>query len=99
MMFTSFDAQRHATPLCVCATCHGQIQHDGLAIVLVVEDGKPIVCLTSCIHAACEAAFLAEHPPTRGARWVTFPLTSFLTTLLKNTSALEGTGQKITVGH
>ena len=35
----------------------------------------------------------------RGARWVTFPLTTFLATLLKNTSALEGAAQKIPIGH
>jgi len=36
---------------------------------------------------------------SRSARWVTFPLTSYLTTLLKNTSAPEGVEQEIPIGH
>jgi hypothetical protein len=98
-MFTSFDEQRRATPVCLCVACHWQIQRAGLAIVLVVDDGKPLVNITFCLHAACEAAFREKHPPTRGARWVTFPLTAYLTTLLKNTSAIEGAGQPLPLGH
>ena len=43
----------------VSGACHNQIQREGRAIVLVVDDGKPLVSMTFCIHAACEAAFLA----------------------------------------
>ena len=99
MIYTAFDAQRFATPFCLCGACHNQIQREGRAVVLVVEDGKPLVSVTFCIHTACEAAFIEKNPPTRGAHWVTFPLSSFLTTLLKNTSTPEGAGQKIPVGH
>jgi hypothetical protein len=42
---------------------------------------------------------MRQFPPSRGARWLTFSLTSFLATLLKNTSAREEAGQKIPVGH
>ena len=99
MIYTAFDELRQATPLCLCGACHNQIQRAGRAIVLVVDHSKPFVNVTFCIHAACEAAFLAEHPPSRNARWVTFSLASFLATLLKNTSAREETAQHIPLGH
>jgi hypothetical protein len=76
-----------------------QLAIAGRAIVLVVDDGKPLVNVTFCLHVACAAAFVAQHPPSRGARWVTFPLAAFLATLLKNTTAREGAEEQITVGH
>jgi hypothetical protein len=99
MIFTSFDAYRVATPLCFCAHCHHPVQRAGRAIVLVVDDGKPLVNVTFCLHVACEAAFVAQHPPSRGARWVTFPLAAFLATLLKNTRAREGAEETLPLGH
>jgi hypothetical protein len=69
------------------------------AMYKVVDDGKPLVNVTFCLHVACAAAFVAQHPPSRGARWVTFPLAAFLATLLKNTTAREGAEEQITVGH
>lgn len=99
MIYTAFDEHRRATPFCLCSACHDQIQEGGLAIVLVVDDGKPLVSLTFCVHKACEAEFITKNPPTRGARWVTFPLAAYLAALLKNTSALEGAERKVPIGH
>lgn len=77
----------------VSGTCHNQIQREKRAIVLVVDDGTPLVSTTFCIHAAYEAAFTAKNAPSRAACWITVPLTSFLAMLLKNTTAREEQGR------